>query len=381
VNTAELESADVGGGTFAGENFTVARVKRSIFEQSTIGAIYTRRATGADPTDPMARAPKDRHTLGADLFYTTSRLFGDKNFTAQAFAAWNSNPDRGVERSTSDLSSRGVRVGYPNDIWSGSLSYREFGEDYNPAVGFVTRNGFRRVEPRLGWRPRPDIDWIRRFNFSALFRQLEGITTGIIEERLWQFTVFGVDFESQDNFNINLHRQLEFLDNPFEISDGIIIDVGNYTNWEWSLSARTASRRVVSANVQFRRGGFWNGDRTEVAVRLDFRPSAGILLSGAVETNNVDLPQGSFDANLVRVAGEWNITPLANILGNIQYDDVSEIVGLFMRMRWILTPGNEIFLVFTQNWQNLGAGLFADDREFLTLSRGASVKVNYTYRL
>ena len=177
VNTAELESADVDLGTFAGEQFTVARVKRSILEQSAIGAIYTHRSTGVDPLDPTARAPKDRHTVGADLNYATSRLFGDKNFDFQAFALWNSNPDRGIDRSTSDLSARGVRANYPNDIWSGHISYREFGEDYDPAVGFVTRTGFRRVEPRIGWGPRPDIDWIRRFNFSAQFRNLESITT------------------------------------------------------------------------------------------------------------------------------------------------------------------------------------------------------------
>jgi hypothetical protein len=52
-----------------------------------------------------------------------------------------------------------------------------------------------------------------------------------------------------------------------------------------------------------------------------------------------------------------------------------------MRARWILTPGSELFLVFTQNWQSLGGGLFDGDREFLTLSQGASVKLNYTYRL
>ena len=381
VNTSELESADLDGGTFAGEQFTVARLKRSIFEQSAIGAIYTRRSTGVDPTDPTARAPRDQHTAGADLSFATSRLFGDKNFTVLAFAAWNSNPDRGVKRSNSDLSARGIRLNFPNDIWSGHISYREFGDDYNPAVGFVTRNGFRRVEPRIGWQPRPNIGWIRQLNFSTQFRHLESITTGIVEERQWQFTLFGVDFESQDNFRINLHRQFDYLDRTFEISDGIFIDVGDYTNWELSLSARTASRRVVSANVQLRRGGFWSGDRTEVGVGLDFRPSAGVLLSAQVETNNVDLPPGSFDANLFRIEGEWNITPLANITGNIQYDDVSEVVGLFMRTRWIVTPGNELFLVFTQNWQNLGDGLFAEDREFMTLSRGASVKLNYTYRL
>ncbi len=380
VNTAEHRSADPTRGTFAGENFTVARVKMGVLEQSTIGAIYTRRSTGADPADPTAPAPEERHTVGADALYSTARLFGDKNFTVTAFAAWNSYPERDVGRSTSDLSARGIRINYPNDIWSAHISYRAFGNDYNPAVGFVTRNGFRRVEPRIGWRPRPNIDWIRNFRFSSQFRHLEGITTGITEERQWRFTLFGVDFESQDNFSIDLEHQYEFLAQAFEISDGIFIEPGGYENWEWSLRGRTASRRMVSANVQFRQGGFWNGDRTEVGVGLDLRPSAGILLSAEVELNRVDLPQGAFNANLFIVSGEWNITPLANITGNVQYDDVSEIVGLFMRARWILTPGNDLYLVFTQNWQNLGDGLFANDREFTTLSRGASVKLNYTYR-
>ena len=381
VSTAELESADADLGTFAGEHFTVARVKRGIFEQSTVGAIYTRRATGPDPTSPTAGAPTDRHTLGTDLYYTTARLFGDKNFTLQAFAVWHSNPDPDLDRSLSDLSARGLRLNYPNDVWAAHVSYREFGDDYSPAVGFVTRNGFRRVEPNLGWHPRPAIAWIRRFNFSAQFRHLENIDTGIVEERHWQFKILGVDFESQDNVDIDLQRQFEFLDGEFEISDGIVIEQGPYTNWEWSLVARTASRRVVAGNVELRRGGFWSGDRTQFGVGLDLRPSPGVLLSANVESNKVDLPQGSFDANLFRVAGEWNVTPLTSITGNLQYDDVSEVVGLFMRTRWILTPGNELFLVFTQNWQNLGEGLFDENREFLTLSRGASVKLNYTYRL
>ena len=231
-----------------------------------------------------------------------------------------------------------------------------------------------------GWKPRPNIDWIRQFDFSVQFRHLEDINTGVNEEQLWEFKLLGIDFESQDNFDINLRRQYEFLHNAFEISDGISIAQGGYANWEWSLEARTANRRVVSANIEMARGGFWNGDRTKVEVGLELRPSPGILLSADVETNNVDLPQGSFDANLFRVAGEWNVTPLASLTGNIQYADVSEIVGLFMRTRWILTPGNEVFLVFTQNWQNLGEGLFDDNREFQTLSRGASVKLNYTYR-
>ena len=180
---------------------------------------------------------------------------------------------------------------------------------------------------------------------------------------------------------MDLQRQFKYLDNAFEISDGIFIQEGTYENWELSLDARTSGRRVVSGRAQVRRGGFWSGDRTELQIGLDVRPSPGIILSAQVENNDVVLPQGSFVARLFRLAGEWNITPLANLTGNVQYDDVSEVVGLFMRARWIITPGNDLYLVFTQNWQNLGDGLFDNDREFLTLSRGASMKLNYTYRL
>ncbi|MEE8147918.1 MAG: DUF5916 domain-containing protein, partial [Longimicrobiales bacterium] len=379
VSTAETESAE--GGIFAGEDFTAARVKATIFEQSSIGAIYTRRATGADPSEPGAIAPKDRHTAGVDLDLFTSRLFGDKNLQLEAFFAWNSNPDRDVDLSRSDLSARGFRLNYPNDVWSGHVSYREFGDDYDPAMGFVRRNGFRRVEPRIGWRPRPNIDWIRRFDFSVQFRHLEDIDTGVVEEREWRFSLLGIDFESQDNIDVNLERKFEYLDERFEISDGVFIEEGDYTNWEWSLRGRTASRRRVSGNLELRNGGFWNGDRTRAELRLNYRPSPGITISTNWERNDVDLPQGAFTASLFRVSGGWDISPWASITGNVQYDDVSEVVGLFMRARWILQPGNELFVVFTQNWQNLGDGLFSDDREFITLSRGGSIKLNYTYRL
>lgn len=379
VSTAETASAE--GGTFAGEDFTAARVKGTIFEQSSIGAIYTRRATGADPTEAAAIAAKDRHTAGVDLNLFTSTFMGDNNLQFEAFFVWNSDPARDSDLSLSDLSARGIALNFPNDVWNASVSYRELGDDYDPAMGFVRRNGFRRFDPRIVWRPRPAIDWIRRFNFSVQLQNLENIDTGIVEERRWRFTLFGIDFESQDNFNVSLQRQFDFLDEEFEISDGIFVAEGDYTNWEWTVRGRTASRRRVSANFEVRNGGFWSGDRTQLELGLNFRPKPGVTISTDWERNDVDLPQGAFTASLFRVSGGWDISPWASITGNIQYDDVSEVVGLFMRTRWIIQPGNELFLVFTQNWKNLGDGLFGHDREFITLSRGGSIKLNYTYRL
>ena len=357
------------------EDFTVARVKRSFWAQSSIGAIYTRRATA---TNDLGERPEDRHTAGVDLDFFTSSLFGRYNFQAEAFFVWNSNPDPEVDRSISDLTARGFRLNFPNDEYRAHLSYREFGHDYSPAVGFVRRNGFRRVEPNIGWRPRPDISWIRRFEFSAQYRYLTDLETGVAEEKQWQLNLFGVDFESGDNVSIQATRQYEFLDSSFEISDGVDILPGGYDYWEYSIRGRTAGRRAVSGDAQLSRGGFWDGDRSRYEMGVTWRPDPGLSLRGEWERNQVDLPRGSFETTLVRVSSGWDMSPWASVTGNVQYDDVSEIVGLFARLRWILHPGNEIYLVYTHNWQNLGPDLL--DRDFQTLSRGASTKVSYTYR-
>jgi hypothetical protein len=358
------------------ENFTVARVKRSFLEQSTVGVMYTLRNTG----DGIAgSAPGDRHTAGVDVNYITSRFLGDKNLQVEGFFVWNSNPTPSADMSLGDLTARGFRFDFPNDVWQAHVSYRELGHEYDPAVGFVTRNGFRRVEPRVAWRPLSDISWIRRFSVSAQYRRLSDLTTGRVEEDQWNLNIFGFDFEAGDNWDLITRRSHEYLDRDFEISDGIVIQPGPYTNWEWTLTGRTASQRRLSANFNFTNGGFWSGDRFAYTFGLTFRPNPGFSISTDIERNDVKLPQGNFEVDLTRLEAAWDINPWASISGNIQYDTQSEIVGLFARARWIVRPGNDIYVVYTNNWQNLGTSVF--DRDFLTLSRGGSVKVNYTYRL
>jgi hypothetical protein len=359
------------------EDFTVARVKRTIFSQSSIGAIYTRRATSRDAE---GFTPEDRHTAGVDLNYQTAKLFGDKNLQFEAFFVWNSNPDPSVDRSLSDLTARGIRVNFPNDVWQAHLSYREFGHDYSPAVGFVTRNGFRRAEPNLTWRPRPAIEWIRRIEFSVQYRYLADLISGIPEEKQLRLGVFGMEFESGDGFRFQATRQYENLNRSFEVSDGIEILEGRYTNWEYALQGRTAQKRRASIQGEIMRGGFWDGNRNQVSLGLTIRPIPGIRISGDIEHNEVDLPQGDFRTNLYRLGGGWDFSPSVSMIGSLQYDNVSKIVGLFARGRWIVRPGSDLYLVYTHNWQNLGTGLFDRDRDLVTLSKGGSMKLNYAYR-
>ncbi len=385
------------------ESFTVARIKRKLWEQSAIGAIYTRRGTASDPS---GFAPIDQHTAGMDLDFKTRNFLGSKNLEMEAFLVWNSNPlgsdeTEYQELAFSELSSHGIRFNYPNDIWTAHISYRQFGDWYRPAVGFVTRNDFRRIEPRIGWAPRMnDISWLRRLDFSVQFREqisldeaFPGLDAKILpggggtEERQWQFNVLGVDFESGDGFDFNVTNTYEYLDREFSPSEGVTITPGDYTINEYRLSGRTAGRRRISLFGGATVGGFWNGDRIQWGGRVSFRPNPGVTLSTNFQRNDVDMPDDAacgtceFTASLYEVETDWNPSPWVALTGQLQYDDVSEIVGLFTRLRWIVKPGNDVYLVFSQNWRReLIDPLDPDNYLYNTLSRGASVKVNYTYR-
>jgi hypothetical protein len=53
----------------------------------------------------------------------------------------------------------------------------------------------------------------------------------------------------------------------------------------------------------------------------------------------------------------------------------AELIGWQSRFRWILKPGNDLYIVYTHNW--------ADDplqRRIYTLDRRAASKFMYTYQ-
>ncbi len=139
---------------------------------------------------------------------------------------------------------------------------------------------------------------------------------------------------------------------------------------EWRLSAFTATRRKYTLFASITGGEFWSGTRTSYNGGLWVRPKPGMTLGARYGRNNISLPGGDFSTNLMRLEGGWQLSPWASFAGNVQYDDDSELVGLFARFHWIIRPGNDLFLVYTHNWQNRGDRLY--DFDYSTLSRGAT---------
>ena len=72
--------------------------------------------------------------------------------------------------------------------------------------------------------------------------------------------------------------------------------------------------------------------------------------SGSVQ-NDVRLPEGDFTTRLARLRVNLAFTPDISWQTIAQYDNVSDRFGIQSRFKWIVEPGDEIFLVLNQGFE------------------------------
>lgn len=349
-----------------GEDFLVARVRRRVLAQSYIGAIVTSRATrGQDQIDT-------RNTVGVDVRLATSTFRGRQNLEGTGYAVWNSTQDGAGQ---SGAFGGGVR--YPNDVWEAAVAFHEVQKNHVPDVGFTPRRDFRRYAPSFRYSPRPrNHKWIRRLGFGANVDVYTDTRNQLVTREV-DITATRVELHGGDNLELSVTPTYERLERNFDIATGITLPAGaEYSFTRFRLAGQTANKRVVSVQPRIEWGNFLSGRRTEAVLGMGVRPRPGVTVNLSYEWNDVDLAEGAFQTKLYRVVADTQFSPFMYLVNNVQYDTVSRIVGWQSRFRWILTPGNDIFIVYTQNWIDP----LDPSSRFLTLDRRAAAKAVYTKR-
>ena len=345
-----------------GEDFAAIRVRRRMLRQSYVGAIYTWRHARAE--GPHLQ------TAGVDFNLATSTFLGAQNAAFGGYYVENTTP-----LDTGGGASYGLRLNFPNDPWSGLVSFRELQENYAPAIGFVPRNGLRRLNPVVRFSPRPaNHPVIRSFNFGNNMRFFWDLQNELITREV-DLTVLQVEFHSSDNVRIGVTPTFERLERDFNIHEGIVLPSGStYDFTRYEIELRTATRRKLAVRSSYQWGSFFSGNRQEVIVSAGIRPRSGLALSLDGEWNQIDLPEGSFSTQLVRSVVNVQPSPWISFVSNLQYDTVSRTLGWQLRFRWISRPGDDLYFVYTHNW------IDDDAREIHTLNGKAAAKIIRTFR-
>ncbi|MDO9550861.1 carbohydrate binding family 9 domain-containing protein [Rhodonellum sp.] len=351
-----------------GEHFTIGRIIQNISEESNVGIMYTRRETDGDSL-PV------RQTLGADLGLNTSTFLGNKNLQFEAFVVGHTETYLGDTTSIWDRSSRGGRINFPNQPWNAHVSYREFGVNYDPEVGFAPRIGFRRLQPSVVYSPLwKNSKLIRELSWEYYFEYLMQMNwrPATVNHRL---RVLGLRFETGDILQFSVNRNYEFLDYNFDIlrNERFVIPIGEYTNVGYAITAETARFRRVGGSFSFEESGFWTGTQTNIKADVFVRPMVGLNMTATWLHSQVRLLGGSFDTHLFRLVTGYDFSPWMSVNFNVQYDNVTKFLGTNNRFTWVINPGNTFFVVYNHNWQRY-------DERLLSMESRTNIKFAYTFR-
>ena len=370
VGRTDLGVLDARTGDASGvsaKNFFVARVKRNFLQQSSVGAIFT----DGHPALPIAS-----RTYGADIRLATSRLLGKSRTLAfNAFGLRSVN-----EGTTARDGSYGISAEYPNDKIDLEFALRDVGEHFNPALGFVSRKNIRVLRIGTRYNPRPkDFLRLRQMMYSVIYNRFTRLDTGELES--WNLHLATVDwhFASGDAINAFLSPQqisYERLFAPFEISPGVILPPGEYRFTRWRTNVTTASRRRLMGDIAWRFGRYWSGHAEDLVAVVTYRIPPRVNITFSTNQTFARLPQGDFTARILSTQLNYSASPFLSFSNLVQYDNRSQNLGWQSRVRWILQPGNDLFIVFTQGWIQDAL----DGSRFLAQDSKISAKVQYTSR-
>jgi hypothetical protein len=364
VGLLDARTGDLGA--VNGKNFFVGRIKRSLFQQSYIGAIVT---------DGHPGNGQSGRTYGADLRLTTSRFLGQRrNFDLNAYAVRSVN----AGRSGKDWS-YGFAARYPNDRFRAQLTFREVQENFNPAIGFVQRDNVRLFRLGGSFNPRPR----RLLNLQQMFHDVfytrfTRLDNGEVESWDLYITPFDWHFKSGDNLHtlLDVNPTYERLFEPFAISPGVILSPGEYRFTRFrSGQFQSASKRRLSASVALTWGNYWSGRAEQVTTGVTYKLPPRFSISLNTNQTFARLPEGHFTARILTSNVNYAASPMLSFSNLIQYDNRSRNLGWQSRLRWTLRPGSDLFVAFNQGWIQ-----DTDNLRFRAQDRKVSAKLQYSVR-
>jgi hypothetical protein len=332
-------------------NFAVARVKRDIGDRHYLGAMLTDR-----------RDHNGWNTAGGVdwSFWPTGTL------NVQGFGVRTGTSEPGGN----DFAYR-MNFDYSTDQIGGNIHHLMIGPDATADAGFITRTDIRRTDGHIRLSPRPGILGLRKVDLFSTFK-VQTRLDGLMQD--WELgAAVNPNWNSGESLMLYYGFGFNRIDESFELGDDVEVPAGDYDLWQLMLFANTSRSRPIVLSSQNIAQGTFGGHILSINGTLTVNPNANVSVEARYNRNYVDVPDGSFTADVValRLSYAFSTRLIANSL--LQYNNLDNSVSANMRINFIHSPGSDLFIVFNERRGN-------DDSLWGFDDRGAVVKVTYLAR-
>jgi hypothetical protein len=350
LNVGLLHIRTDDAGTLApAQAYSVARVARELPNRSRVGGIFVNK----DVSGPEG---SDNRTYGVD-----GQLGLGEAVTLSSFAGWTETP--GLEGQNHVLSGSAAYAARSLRL---NANYREVGDAFNPEVGFAPRVNYRYYQGMWMAYVRPQRIF-RELRPHMSYQTFRNLRTGF-EESSTLHVDSHVEFPNGAFVSPAFEYVIEGLDQPFEISDGVVVPEGTYKGWDalWRFNTDRSAALSFDGGIDW--GSFLSGERRGGFGAIAYRMGSAFSTSVRYAYNDVSLAEGDFTTRLLTWRAGYFFTPRIYLQSLIQYSDQADNWAANLRFGWLNTAGTGLFIVFNEA---RGVGLLERDTP---LNRGVIIK-------
>lgn len=344
----------------------VARVSTGVLEESSLGAIFTH----GDPGSNVSSS-----NYGADFLYRNTRLGTNRSMEGN-FWIQKSDNDAVDDK---DMAWNAV-VGFPSRRgFEGGVQIHEVQENFDPAMGFTSRTGVRLYGGEAGYRSlREGNKFIREFSHGIEVARWEYLDTGFVQSQELGADYLSLRSREGDFFRLDYKAQKEGLLDGEQPLDrlGITIPAGEYSFERWGMFMRTANHRKWNFQLRVDDGGWFNGDRFSVRPEIGWTPNEYFNMSLQVSYSRYDFPGITARTRQITLDNEFSFNSKMSLVTLVQYDNISDDIGINARLRYNLSAGQDLWFVLNHN---MVRDLDIDDR-FRSTQSLAVAKIRWTFR-
>ncbi len=314
-----------------GDNFSAARIGRTLSDSVTVGGFYFgREAAGSADFNRVA---------GADLRLAPSRILQIEAFAMYSSTAGANGGFAGRSGFRLDANRHRARLGLVH-----------IGEAFRHDLGFVRRRGIGTLFGKYArvFHPTDTRSSVREFSVGTEFE-----ATG--DDRYSQLLTRAASLRHQilfadgGDFRAWAERTFERLDRPFNIGESHLqVAPGDYHFGEFGASYASNKSARLSGNIEATSGEFWSGRQWSLKSGLRIRLNSHIAASGTFGRSVIRLPQGSYTADLLGMRLDWSFTPRMFLNAFVQYNGETDTWLSNVRYNFIHRPLSDIYVVWNE---------------------------------
>ncbi len=342
-------------GDFAAQNYTAATVNRQVLKRSKISGYFFNRQGFLDEYQKQ-KNPLDEYgrNTGVEARYVsnTTKWKGYAGYHLSLKPGIDKEKyfvNLGAEYSTAKV---GV-VGNYSDV--ATNYYTDMGfvaliNNYDARLDSVIRAGFKQLSAITEYRILPKKGGVNSYLFGVEDLIILN-RNGSLNDHLSRLR-YSMNLKNRSELKLRFDMQETRLMYFTKFTKAEPLPPGKYKYNQWNVEYRSDVRKPFTYSVNYRQGGFYNGDLFSLITSVNYRLQQWANVSMGFGYNKLSFPDPYGSTEFILISPRIEVYFTNNLFWTtfLQYNTQINNFNINSRLQWRYKPMSDFFLVYTDNY-------------------------------